>query len=350
MWIMAVCALIGGLDRLLGNRLGLGRKFEQGFMLLGPTALSMAGIICLVPLFARLLSGSAAKLCAPLGIDPAIFGGLIAIDMGGYQLAHELAQDACAGNFAGVVVAAILGCCISFTIPIGMGTLKDDARQDFARGTLFGMLSIPVALLIGGLLCKLTLAETLLQSLPVLVLAALVLLGLWKKPELVIRCFSVFARCIFIVSTVGLTLGAFAYMTGAALLPHLAPLTEAMQVVSSIGIVLLGSLPFAEILQRLLRRPLIWLGAKTGMNTASAAALLIGMVSVLPAIAMVQDMDRRGRIVNAAFMVCAASALAAQLGFTASVDAGMILPLLASKLIGGLAGIAIALFATRRMG
>ena len=50
MWIMAAGAATGGLDRICGNRLGLGKRFEEGFMLLGATALSMAGIICLTPL------------------------------------------------------------------------------------------------------------------------------------------------------------------------------------------------------------------------------------------------------------------------------------------------------------
>ena len=38
-------ALGGGADRLLGNRFGLGEKFEEGFRLMGPIALSMVGII-----------------------------------------------------------------------------------------------------------------------------------------------------------------------------------------------------------------------------------------------------------------------------------------------------------------
>ena len=50
MWVMACGAVLGGLDRILGNRFGLGKRFEEGFELLGATALSMAGIICLVPL------------------------------------------------------------------------------------------------------------------------------------------------------------------------------------------------------------------------------------------------------------------------------------------------------------
>ena len=86
------------------------------------------------------------------------------------------------------------------------------------------------------------------------------------------------------------------------------------------------------------------------MNSASAAGLLVGMMSVLPAVALVRDMDRRGRTVIAAFMVCAASAFAAHLGFTAGVNPEMLLPLLASKLTGGFAGACIALYATRKAG
>ena len=349
MWIMACGALLGGLDRILGNRFGLGKKFEEGFQLLGPTALSMAGILCLVPLLARLLAGPAAALCRPLGIDPAMLGGLLAVDMGGYQLAHELASDPRVANFAGVTVAAILGCTITFTIPIGMGMLRENERPDFARGILFGLIGIPAALVVGGLCCGMELIYTLRQSLPVIVLSVLVLLGIWKRTSMMIRGFSIVARIISALTTLGLMLGAFEYMTGTAIIPNLAPIEEAMAVVASIGVVMLGSLPVTQLLKHVLRRPLGWLGRKTGMNNTSVAGLLIGMVSVLPAIAMSRDMDRRGRIVNAAFVVCAASALAAQLGFVAGVNADLLPVLLASKFTGGICGALIARFATRNM-
>ena len=111
-----------------------------------------------------------------------------------------------------------------------------------------------------------------------------------------------------------------------------------MAVVASIGVVLLGSLPVTELLKRILRRPLAWFGSKTGMNNTSVAGLLIAMVSVLPAIVLIKDMDKRGRIVNAAFMVCAASALAAQLGFVAGVETSLLPLLLVSKFSGGICG------------
>lgn len=349
LWIMATGAVLGGADRILGNRLKLGERFEQGFLLMGSTALSMVGILCLAPLLTAALEKGVAPVCDALGMDPGIFGGILAIDMGGYQLARDLARDVRVGRYAGVLVAAILGCTVTFTIPVGMGMLGAEDRPDFAKGILFGLIAMPVALVVGGLMCGLTVWEAVWNSLPILILSALLLVGIWRRTDGMIRGFGAFARCIQILTTIGLVLGAVTYMTEVKWLPGMAPIEDAMTVVASIGIVMLGSLPVAELLQRVLRRPLNWMGRKTGLNSASAAGLLIGMVSVLPAIVLVREMDRRGKVVNVAFMVCAASAFAAHLGFVAGVDDAMIVPLLATKLLGGILGAAIALAATRGM-
>ena len=46
--IMLVFAILGALDRIIGNKFGLGAEFEKGFMLLGTMALSMIGMIIMV--------------------------------------------------------------------------------------------------------------------------------------------------------------------------------------------------------------------------------------------------------------------------------------------------------------
>ena len=347
MWIMAAGAVIGGLDRLFGGKLGLGGKFEEGFLYLGPTALSMAGIICLAPLLSAGLQGSVAPLCRYIGVDPAILGGLLAIDMGGYQLSVDLAQDPLIGAYTGIVVAAIFGCTITFTIPMGIGIIDAEDRPLFAKGILLGLAAMPVALVTGGLLCGLSPKSILFQNLPIVFLAVLFLLGIWKIPEQMIRGFSIFASCIRLLITVGLILGAVQYMTGFAILPGMAPLEDAMKVVSSIGIGMLGSLPVSEILQRILRRPFSWAGRKAGINDASVAGLLIGTVSVIPALTMLHQMDTRGKVVNVAFLVSAASALAAHFGFTMGTEPQLAVPLLAAKWVGGIAGALLALAVTR---
>lgn len=347
MWVMAVGALLGGLDRIFGNRFGLGERFEAGFHLLGPIALSMVGILCLEPLISRGLSATIAPAMGSIGLDPGMLGALISIDMGGYPLGLALAANPRVGLYAGLVAASIFGCTVSFTIPVSMGMVKGEARDDLARGILYGLIAMPLSLLLGGCLCGLPFPTVLVQTLPLILLAFLLILCLWRWPASAIRGFNAFAWLLKAVITLGLMLGAFQAITHVALLPGLAPIEEGMAVVSSIGVVLLGSLPMAELLQRALKKPFGWLGRHTGMNEAGIAGLLLAMISALATLALFPRMDRRSRVVNAACMVCTTATLAAHLGFTAGVQPDMLAPVLAAKLAGGLMCAALALFMTR---
>ena len=343
---MAIGALIGGVDYILGNRFGFGQRFAEAFQLLGSIALSMAGIICLAPLLSQLLGAVVVPLFAALHLDPGMFGSILAIDMGGYQMAMDLAADPAIGRFAGIVVSAIFGCTIVFTIPVGMGAIREEDRPFFTKGVLLGLITMPAGLLAGGLLCGLTLGSILWNCLPVFLISGLLLLGLVKKPETMAGAFGKFAKAIQTVASFGLMAGAVSYMTGWNLLKGMVPLTEAMEVVCSIAIVMLGSMPLAELLQRLLKVPFAWVGKHTGLNSTSTTGILIGMVSVVPALAMIPRMDNRGKIVNGAFVVCGASAFAAHLGFTVSTQPQMVAALLAAKLLGGFLGAALALLVT----
>ena len=53
-YLMVVFMALGAVDRILGNRFGLGEKFEEGIMAMGSLALAMIGIICLAPVLANL--------------------------------------------------------------------------------------------------------------------------------------------------------------------------------------------------------------------------------------------------------------------------------------------------------
>ncbi len=100
MIIMAAGVVLGGVDRICGNRLGYGEKFEEGFKLLGPTALSMTGMICLAPVLADILGRVIVPFYRMIGVDPAMFGGMLAIDMGGYQLAKMQSSGALRGSWS----------------------------------------------------------------------------------------------------------------------------------------------------------------------------------------------------------------------------------------------------------
>lgn len=348
MLIMAAGALLGGLDKLLGNRLGLGTKFEEGFQLLGSVALAQAGIICLAPVLSNVLGPAVKTIFHAIGQDPGMFGSILAIDMGGYQMAAILADDALVGRFSGIVAASMLGCTVSFTIPVGMGFLPAEKQDAFARGIMYGLMVMPGALVLGGVLCGLPLPATLWLCLPVLLLSVLMGVGLMKWPAGMLRGFRVFSCGVNALITIGLTLGAVQYMTGWELLPGLTPLAEAMEVVSSIGIVMLGSLPVAELLQRLLKRPMAALSKHTGMTQTGMVNMLICFVTSTPALAALRHQSKADITVNAAFAVCGASCLAAHLGFVLAMDHSLVGAMVIAKLAGGVWAAAAALLLLSR--
>ena len=55
-YLMVVFAVLGALDRIIGNRFGIGEKFEEGIMAIGSLAVSMVGIIALAPVIAKILN------------------------------------------------------------------------------------------------------------------------------------------------------------------------------------------------------------------------------------------------------------------------------------------------------
>lgn len=347
MYIMSVGVIIGGLDRIFGNKHGYGEKFEEGFRMLGPTALSMVGIICLSNMIANGISSAISPLFYRLGIDPAMSGGVLAIDMGGYQLAMKLADNSNIGIYSGIIVAATFGCTIVFTIPVGISIIDKLDYRIFARGIIIGLASIPVTLMIGWTLCGLNIYQAVNQNFPILMLSVLLIIGLWKYPNIMIKGFNIYVKVINIVLTVGLMIGAVSYLTNYEIIKNLVPLMDAMSVVSSIGIVLLGSLPITLLIQRLFERQIAALGKLLKLDSASMTGLLAGCISPIPTLTMLKNMNNRGKLVNIAFLVSGTSVLGAHLGFTASIQPDMLVTMIVAKLSGGIVASTVALLITR---
>lgn len=79
-----------------------------------------------------------------------------------------------------------------------------------------------------------------------------------------------------------MAVGAVSYMLGEEPPLEMTPIEDAMATVSSIGIVMLGSLPMTELIQRIPKKPLERLGEHLGMNSVSIAGLFISFVSAAP--------------------------------------------------------------------
>ena len=54
--ILLLCAMLGLVDKILGNRMGLGEEFDRGLTMMGSLALTMSGIYCFSVMLGRWLA------------------------------------------------------------------------------------------------------------------------------------------------------------------------------------------------------------------------------------------------------------------------------------------------------
>ena len=347
--IMAAFAVLGAADRILGNRFGIGQEFENGILAMGSLALAMVGIIALAPMLANLLRPVVVPVYGFLGADPAMFAGtILACDMGGGPLAQELSSDPNAAMLGGVLTGSMLGATIVFTLPVAMGILREEDRPAMAKGILCGIVTIPVGVLVGGLIAGFPVGMVLRNLIPIVIIAVLIALGLWKAEKWMIKGFGWFGKGVVAVITIGLVAAIVEALTGFVIIPGMAPIENGFQTVGEIAIVLAGAFPLVYVVTLLLKKPLLKLGGLLGINDTAAAGLVASLANSIATFNLVKDMDHRGKIVNIAFAVSAAFVFGDHLGFTAGFAPEMLPAMILGKLSGGISAVAVALWITRR--
>ena len=213
--VMAAFAVLGALDRIFGNRFGLGESFEEGIQAMGTLALAMLGIIALAPVLAELLNPVVVPVYRFLGADPAMFAGsLLACDMGGGPLAQQMSNDPNAALLGGVICASMLGTTIVFTIPVAMGMLKKEDQPAMAKGILAGIITIPVGILAGGLVAGFSIGMVLRNLIPIVLMGVLIAIGLIFAEKAMIKGFGIFGKAILILITIGLAAAIVEELTG----------------------------------------------------------------------------------------------------------------------------------------
>jgi len=345
--VMAVFAVLGAIDRILGNRFGLGAQFEAAAHTAGSLILAMVGIIALSPLLADLMKPVIVPVFTFLGADPAIFAGtILANDLGGAALARDLALTKDAGDFGGLIVSSMMGGTIVFTIPTSLGIAKKEDHKFLATGILAGVITIPIGCLVGGLTAGYPLSMVLSNLFPIILLSLLISFGLWKFPSFMTKLFTWFGKFVEIVITIGFAAGIVEALTGLVLIPGMVSISGSFTTIGSIVILLAGALPFLHVLTKVLRKPLMALGKLMGINEVSALGLVSSLANSIPTFGMLKDMDDRGKVINMAFSVSAAFVFGDHLAFTAGFNSDLIMPVIIGKLVGGFTSILLALWIT----
>jgi ethanolamine transporter len=218
-----------------------------------------------------------------------------------------------------------------------------------ATGVLAGIVTIPIGCLMGGLVAGYPINMILSNLVPIILFAALIVLGLWRFPQGMIKGFTIFGKFIVIVATLGLAASIAEQLTGITIIPGLAPIDEGIKIVGDISIVLAGAFAMVFVITKVFNKPLMKLGKMLGMNEIAAAGLVATLANVIPMFGMMKDMDARGKVINVAFAVSAAFVFGDHLGFTAGVAKDMIFPMIVGKLVGGITAIVVAIYLSKKM-
>lgn len=121
-YLMVIFMILGAIDRIIGNKFGLGQEFESGIMALGSLALAMVGIISLAPVLANVLRPVILPFYQLFGADrPCLQAPFSPTTWAAHRLPWSWPETRDAGLFGGLIVGSMLGPTLVFTIPVALG-------------------------------------------------------------------------------------------------------------------------------------------------------------------------------------------------------------------------------------
>ncbi len=343
--VMLAFSVLGAVDRIIGNKFGLGKQFERGFMLFGNMALSMIGMIIISPFLADILSPVFSGFYKLFSIDPSIIpASLFANDMGGASLAKEIALNENIGMFNALVVSSMMGATISFTIPYALAAVSPDKHKDVMLGLLCGIATVPLGCIFSGVICKINFFSLIYNLIPLILFSVIIILGLTFCPKVAIKVFEIIGLFIKIIITIGLALGIIRFLTGYEIIKGLDTLENGAAICLNASVVMTGAFPMIHCISMLLNRPIKFMGKKLSINETSALGFISTLATNVTTFEMMNSMDKKGTVLNSAFAVSAAFTFAGHLAFTMAFDAHYLLPMIIGKLISGIAGLIVAVF------
>lgn len=375
-YIIMACAVAGAIASIRNPESGLGKEFIEGIHAIGPIFIPVAGIMASIPYLSEFIRLAAGPLFALVGADPSIAATtVIAVDMGGYQLADALAGTRDAWILA-TIVGYMAGATIIFSIPVGLAMLAKPDHKYMALGIMSGILSVPIGVFIASTLIALvglevrpdistsgeathqvalTIGEILRNLLPLIVFCVAIAAGLRFAPDAMITGFLWFGRIMYAGITLVLVFSIVEYFTGLfstvfgswGFDPIIADEEDqfrALEIAGYIGIMLAGAFPMVYLLTRYLAGPMQAIGSRIGVSPEGAAGLLAAIANIIAMYRLIGMMRPKDKVLAIAFAVCAAFTFGDHLAFAANFQPTLILPLLVGKLLGGAAGFMLALW------
>lgn len=342
--IVLIFATLGALDRLFGNRLGLGREFERAFILFCPMSLSMIGMLTLAPAVGVWLSPVFDGFYNLFGLDPSIISAsILGNDMGGVTLATQIAKSPEIGAFNAFIVSSMMGCVISYTLPVALGMVDKSRHNELFLGLLCGVVTIPLGCFVSGIICGIKIIPLILNLLPLIILALVMGFFLVFFQEICIKVFSTFGFIIKAIATVGFICAVFTFLSKIRIYEHFDTFENAAMVCVNACVTLSGMLPLIYILSLAFKKPISKMSEKIGIDGASGLYLISSIVTSTPAFGDMHNMNKKGAVLVSAFAVSASFTLGGHLAFTMVYNDSYVAPMIIGKLVSGIFAIALAL-------
>lgn len=341
--VILIFSILGAVDFLIGNKIGMGKEFEKAFLLFSPMALSMLGMLVVAPALGQWLMPVFNGFYDLFGIDPSIIpASLFANDMGGQALSSEICKTVEIGEFNSYVVSSMMGCVISFTIPFALGMVKKEQHKEMFFGILCGIITIPVGCIVAGIMCGINIGTLLLTLLPLIIFSAIIAVLLIFFKNACIKAFSVFGLFMRALALFGLVASIFTFLSKQQISQYFDSFENAAFICANACVTLSGALPLMFIVSKLLDKPVKKIGSKIGVDSVSAVAVLSTLVTNASTFGVMDKMNKKGVVINSAFAVSAAFVFGSHLAFTSAFDKSYIAPMMVGKIISGICALILA--------
>lgn len=372
--LIMVCAVLGAFLSIWDENNEIGKQFIQGVATIGSIFIPIAGIMASAPFLTEFVLSYLAPFYHMIGADPSIaVSTLIANDLGGYQLAVNVAESK--ENWVmSFFTGFMCGPTIAFSIPVALKMLNKEDHPYLALGVLSGVLAIPFGVLISGLLSvgfepmirsmittrgmadyQLNLSVLIIVKnlTPIIIFCFLIAFGLLYFPKKMINGFIIFGkvlesclRIIFVFSVVEYFTGFFSKWLGSwGFAPIVADKTDfvrALEISGYIGMMLCGAFPFVCIIKQYFQKPLEIIGKKLNLSSDATAGIFAAAANFLALFTMIKNLTPQDKVKTIAFGVCSAYLFGDHLAFTANFQPSLIVPVMVGKCFAGFLGVYFA--------
>lgn len=367
---------IGAIASIIRPESNLGKEFVNGIHAIGPVFLAQAGIMAAIPILSYAISNSIGPLFQSFNSDVSIAAlSIIAVDMGGYQLADAITQNRDMWITA-MLVGYTSGASIVYLIPVGLVMLKQKDHKYLALGAMAGLISVPFGVLLSLLiitfnnipvrdvistsseathLLTLDFVHALQLLSPLFIFCFLLAIGLKYKTHMMVVGFLLFGKIMdaFIKLVLAACIvqhftGVFDYVFGGWVFDPLfadeKELFRAIEIAGYIGIMLAGTFPICYLFQKYCRKPMHFIGTKLRLSDTGAVGLVMVLANIIAVYHLFANMKARDKVLCVAFGICAQATFGDHLAFTANFQPTLVIPIMIGKLAAGALAIALAIY------